>query len=227
MSDVQIFCDFDGTITKEDTLNKFLRTYADKKWLELEDDWLDGKIGSRECTFEQMKLVPELSDDEMKDFIDSIQIDERFVEFISYVKEKNIDFYIVSDGFDYFINTILECNNISGITVFSNHLEVKDRKYICEFPYTSSKCNIKAGMCKCNIVKKYAEKKPPLMYIGDGFSDFCVSHKADILFAKGKLLEYCKNNKNNKRNLIGFRDFKEILDFLKCSKGDEHARYEV
>ena len=43
MNKLQIFCDFDGTITQEDTLNKFLRVYADKKWLELEEEWISGK----------------------------------------------------------------------------------------------------------------------------------------------------------------------------------------
>ena len=36
MKNFQFFCDFDGTITKEDTLNKFLRVYAKTDWLEVE-----------------------------------------------------------------------------------------------------------------------------------------------------------------------------------------------
>lgn len=220
MRNVQIFCDFDGTITKEDTLNKFLRVYADKKWLELEEEWIQGRIGSRECTFEQMKLVPQLSVEEMDSFIESIKIDEHFSAFFDYVKENDIIFNIVSDGFDFFINTILERNNFCGINVFANHMEIKDGKYSCDFPFSNSSCKTGAGMCKCNIVKKHKKENTPLLYVGDGISDFCVSDKANTLFAKGKLLEYCKNNKNAQTRLVRFSGFDEILEFLKSSKGD-------
>ena len=64
MNKLQIFCDFDGTITKEDTLNKFLRVYADKKWLELEEEWISGNDISVETDFTEnwlarMHLAPD------------------------------------------------------------------------------------------------------------------------------------------------------------------------
>ena len=40
MKNFQFFSDFDGTITKEDTLNKFLRVYAKTDWLEVEEKWI-------------------------------------------------------------------------------------------------------------------------------------------------------------------------------------------
>lgn len=215
MSGYQIFCDFDGTITKEDTLNKFLRIYADKKWLELEEEWIHGKIGSKECTLEQMKLVPVLDESEMENFIGGIAIDETFPEFIKYVRENDIDFYIVSDGFDFFINTILKNNGIEGIKIFSNHLHVENGKYVCEFPFANPDCIAASGMCKCSIVKKHKNVTKPLLYVGDGISDFCVSNDLKTIFAKGKLLEYCKKNKEANNGLIGFENFKEILDYLK------------
>lgn len=49
MKNFQFFCDFDGTITKEDTLNKFLRVYAKTDWLEVEEKWMNGAIGSKQC----------------------------------------------------------------------------------------------------------------------------------------------------------------------------------
>ncbi len=215
MRDIQIFCDFDGTITKEDTLNKFLRIYADEKWLEIEDEWIAGKIGSKECIYEQMKLVPKQSAKVLSDFINEIEIDEYFIEFIEYVKKNNIDFYVVSDGFDYFINRILKKYGINDIIVFANHVNLEDEKYVCEFPFTNLDCKAASGMCKCNIVNKYKRPESTVLYIGDGGSDFCVSKKMETIFAKGKLLEYCKCNKIAGSGLMGFGDFKEILDYLK------------
>lgn len=215
MRELQIFCDFDGTITKEDTLNKFLRLYADKKWLDIEEDWVKGEIGSRECTERQMKLVPMLSESELNDFINSIEIDEHFLEFYKFIKKiKNTEFYIVSDGFDYFIKSILEKNGLGEIKVFANNLTIQNGEYICKFPYISENCKIGAGVCKCNIVKKYENKEKQVFYIGDGFSDFCVSKKVPVVFAKGKLLEYCKKSESVGSTIIGFENFKEILNYI-------------
>ena len=82
MKNYQFFCDFDGTITKEDTLNKFLRVYASKYWLEVEDMWVRGEIGSKECIERQMQLFPEMTEKILNDFIDTIEIDKTFPDFL-------------------------------------------------------------------------------------------------------------------------------------------------
>src|SRR5438876_1154800 len=44
-----IFLDFDGTITRRDAIDAILDAYADPQWLDIEDAWKSGRIGSREC----------------------------------------------------------------------------------------------------------------------------------------------------------------------------------
>ena len=87
---LQIFCDFDGTITKKDTLNSFFRTYADTKWLEVEADWRNGKIGSAECIIKQMQLLRDIDTDTVDKFLKNIEIDEYFPEFLEFIKENDI-----------------------------------------------------------------------------------------------------------------------------------------
>lgn len=217
MKEIQIFCDFDGTITKVDTLNQFLKLYADKKWLEIEEKWENGEIGSRECMSEQMKLFSDMTEEKIDKFLSAVELDTYFPEFLKLIQQYNIDFYIVSDGFDLFINKILEKNGIQDIKVFANRLIFNKGSFISKYPYTDDQCSIKAGMCKCNIVKKYRNVTKSLIYIGDGLSDFCVSKKSDLLFAKERLLEYCKKNKNTNEhyNLIGFNNFSDIVFYLK------------
>ncbi len=217
MKNIQVISDFDGTITKADTLNRFLRTYADKEWLIVEDKWIKGEIGSRECIEEQMKLFPSMTKEKMDDFIDSVEIDESFVQFYNYLKKEKIDFCIISDGFDYFINRILLRYGINDAKIFSNKLKFESGKFFTSFPYSSENCERNSGVCKCEVLKnnilgnRIVTKR--VLYAGDGLSDFCVSNKVDILFAKGSLLEYCKNTKID--NLIGFDSFDEIEKYIK------------
>ena len=60
MKEKIIVSDFDGTITKKDTLSTFLELYADKEWLVIEDKWVKGEIGSAECLQKQFDLVDTL-----------------------------------------------------------------------------------------------------------------------------------------------------------------------
>ena len=74
----KIYCDFDGTITKKDAVNTFLELYADPQRTYYEKLWTEGKISSRENAVKQVALLPELSQEKLDEYIDSIEIDEYF-----------------------------------------------------------------------------------------------------------------------------------------------------
>ena len=99
MQDTILVSDFDGTITKIDTLSKFLEDYAEPKWLDIENDWRDGKFGSQECLTKQFALVPHLTPDLIEKFLDTMEIDDGFVPFCKQLKKKNIPIILVGKQF--------------------------------------------------------------------------------------------------------------------------------
>ena len=201
-----IYCDFDGTITKKDAVNTFFEEFASPKWLESEQLWIEGKISSKENAIRQVALLPKISESELNGFINRIEIDDYFLDFVDYVKSKNIKLTILSDGFDLFIQKTLERYNLD-IPYFANKLIYKNKRFSIEFPYYRESCDKKAGMCKCDKVKE-----DKFCYIGDGTSDLCIAKKADVLFASKGLCKYCEENSLNH---IGFKDFCDILKLLK------------
>ena len=206
-----ILSDFDGTITEKDSLFYFFETFADKKWLEVEKDWADGKISSKECLIKEFALVKNLSEKLIDDYLSDTKVDETFVDFYKKIKEKNIDLFVVSDGVDYFINKILEKSGLKGIEIISNHGEFIDGEFVLSFPNDCPNCKNNAGTCKCNVLKNKRKEYQKIIYLGDGTSDFCVADKPDILYAKTKLLNYCKENSID---AISFNNFSDvILDF--------------
>jgi 2,3-diketo-5-methylthio-1-phosphopentane phosphatase len=211
-----VYCDFDGTITKNDCVNKFLSQYADNKWLDIEYQWLEGKIGSKECIKKQMGLIKNISHNELKDFIYSIEIDEYFLDFYNYLNEQNKKLVILSDGFDLFIKETLNIYNISDIKYYANKLLYKNNKFSLLFENSDKNCRTKAGMCKCS---KILEEK--FIYIGDGLSDSCVADKASLLFAKNKLQRFCDENNIN---YISFKTFNDILNYFR-EKGELNAKH--
>lgn len=204
-----ILSDFDGTITQQDALYYFFKKYAASNWLEVEELWAEGKINSKECLIKEFDLVPNLTQRLIDKYLDTVTIDKYFKIFCDLVKKKNIDLIIVSDGIDYFIEKILDNNNIRNLKIISNHGEFIDEKLQLSFPNTDNKCLNQAGTCKCKIVKQMKEIYNEIIYIGDGISDFCVADKADILFAKSSLSKYC-NEKGIQH--IKYENFKGVID---------------
>ena len=202
-----IYCDFDGTITKKDTVNTFFDMFASKKWLEYEQLWIDGKITSKENAVAQVSLLKNVTQKQLNDYIDNIEIDETFFDFISYVNAKNIKFTILSDGFDLFIKKTLEKYNLDNIQFFANHLIYENNSFRIEFPYHNDKCDIGAGMCKCNKVKE-----DTFCYIGDGTSDLCIARKANLLFATKNLQKYCEKNFIKHYTFNSFRNIIDVLE---------------
>lgn len=211
MKDTCILCDFDGTITEKDGLYGFFEEFAMKDWLEVEKLWESNKISSKECLKREFECIPDLNSSLIDNYIKQIKIDEYFKGFLAFLKSQNIDFYIVSDGVDYFINKILQNYEIINVKVISNHFELKNNKFDLTFPYENSNCKKNAGTCKCAVIKKMKEIYGKIIYIGDGTSDYCAANKADILFAKEKLAKYCEKNNIDCIKFTGFNDIHKFL----------------
>lgn len=193
MEKICILSDFDGTITTKDGLYSFIEAYAQDGWEEIEEDWVQGKIDSKECLTEEFKLVPNLSEELISQFIETISIDETFINFYNKIVKKGIDFYIVSDGIDYFIDRILKKYNLNEVKAISNHGEFRGEFFEITFPNDNPNCVNNAGTCKCKVLNDLKKNYDKIIYIGDGASDFCVADKADILYAKKRLLEFCQD----------------------------------
>ncbi len=209
MKDKIVICDFDGTITKKDSINDFLNRFADRKWLDIEDEWVAGRVSTLDAMRLQFGLIKNMTDKKLSDFFDSVEIDDYFKAFYDFAKEKDIKIVIVSDGFEYFIREVLKRHNIDGIEIYSNKFEFKNGEFLMNFPNYNDDCIRKAGTCKCSFIKKFKQIYKNVYYIGDGASDFCPADKVDFLFAKNKLLQYCQ-----KYNIphIQYEDFKGIIN---------------
>lgn len=208
MKNLCVVTDFDGTVTEKDTLYTFFSVYATDKWKEVEQNWVSGLISSKECLIQEFSLVPNLDENLIQTFLKTVTIDKYFKDFYRLMQEKNIDLYIVSDGVDYFINSVLKTFDLDYINVVANHGEFSEGKFNLSFPNNKSVCRKDSGTCKCHVVKELRNLYENIIYVGDGVSDYCVADKADFLFAKSKLLNYCIQN-NIKH--ISYSNYNDII----------------
>lgn len=179
--------DFDGTIAELDVTDAVLEAFAPPKWLEIEQLWQQGMIGSKECLSKQLALI-KAPLEEILAFVEHIEIDDTFIEFVRQLQQAQIPFAIISDGFQVLIDHILAKNGLQGLPVFANELKEENKKLVTAYPYSYDHCT--SGTCKCRTAEQAAQGSPVYL-IGDGQSDFCLAGAADFVYAKAKLVDYC------------------------------------
>lgn len=182
--------DFDNTITAFDVLDDMiLRFSINEAWKALEEKWKRGKIGSKVCLKGQMAGI-RITKQSLDRYLKKIKIDPYFKKLIKLLKANKIRMMILSDDFDYILNSILKNHGISGIKIYSNSLKIENDKLLTSFPLTDKACGT-CGHCKTgSILSNIDRTKSVIYYIGDGASDICPAKHAEIVFAKGHLAEH-------------------------------------
>jgi 2,3-diketo-5-methylthio-1-phosphopentane phosphatase len=187
----RVLLDFDGTISSVDTTDLLLERFADPAWHAIEDDWKAGRIGSRECMVRQIDLV-RATPAEMDAFIATVEIDPGFPGFVDRFRGLGHTLTVLSDGLDRTIRTVLDRADMN-LPYFANHLQWRGGdRWRLTFPHAKGTCSTLAGNCKCG----FADGRPReiTIMVGDGRSDFCVAERADLVLAKGSLLQHCREN---------------------------------
>lgn len=187
---MRVFCDFDGTIARVDTTDVVLTHYARPEWAVVEADWLAGRISAAQCMREQVALIqaPRAALDAL---LDTVPLDPGFPAFVRWAQRSGVPVAVVSDGVDYFIRRVLDRHGLGDLPIVANRLDGGGEWSLAQ-PWSRSDCEAASGVCKCaatGLKNRAAGPGELVVFVGDGRSDFCVSDRADLVFAKHKLAE--------------------------------------
>lgn len=189
----KIFLDFDGTITSNDVGEEIFKKFLDEEIVtQIVKDLLSDRISSRECWEKLCNSTIDIDSNELDKFILSQNVVPTLRMFIEYCEEKKFDVFILSDGFDYYIEKILKKENLHHIKYFSNNLKcTNEGKLIPSFPFYNSDCSSSAN-CKRNHILENSSEQDFTVFIGDGNSDKDAIQYVDFIFAKDDLLKFCE-----------------------------------
>lgn len=200
---LKTFIDFDGTITTEDVGDAFFLRFGGPACTDHVRDYREGRISARECFTREAAEIRALPLDEADAFACSRVLTAGFVEFVRFLRERNLEFHVVSDGLDFYIERILAAQGVEGVSVYSNRLQADPPRVL--FPYPAEGCD-RCACCKRNIMLGCAGEGDIIAYIGEGYSDRCAVQYADIVFAKDDLQRYCQ------RENISYFPYKDFVD---------------
>ncbi len=208
---ISVFVDFDGTITKQDIGDKLFIDFGEfEPWHTM---LVNGEIDIRSYW---QKLVASLDKnltfEKIADYALGFEVDHYFKNFASFCKAKGYKLNIVSDGFDAYIKPIMKELGLDDIPLFINKLIKTDSGFSPEFPGASESCNCLSASCKRNAILVNSGSDDIIVFVGDGYSDFCAAEHSDIVFAKKHLAAYCNKHRIPHYPWSTFFDVYRLLD---------------
>lgn len=202
-----IFSDFDGTITNQDVLDRIITdVYSFEKYKEVESKLIKNELLYEDYLFEMFNNIKyDLSN------ISNNLIDSYFFKFYNWIKNNNIDFYIISSGFKKIIEHLLPYVNCN--LIYGNNIIVNDNQLWNVILYDQkNKCSIDKNI----IIQELLKKNYKSIFIGDGLSDFKVMGKVDYLFCKKDSLLHKKCIDENCKHIV-YENFLEILQYIESN----------
>lgn len=214
----KIFIDFDGTVTTTDVGETMFLEFGNKEKVEeIIEGLLTDRMSSKDCWLALCESVSHINKNELDKFINEVTVEPTFKNFIEFCVNNEIDYFILSDGFDYYIKRILEKEKLGDVKFYSNILEISNNKLIPSFPHLDMDSPESAN-CKRNHIINNSGDEEYTVFIGDGNSDRYAAQFCDFVFAKSDLLKYCERERISYYPFKNFDDVKQIMIKLLSKK---------
>ena len=187
----KIFVDFDGTISKQDIGEEIFRKFGNPEKVEkIIEKLLSDQITAKESWLSLCEAVENLNKNELDEFINSMEIDETFSRFVDYCKDNEMELFVISDGFNYYIDRVFERENLKDLKYYSNKLTIdSNNKLVPSFPYLDHNCTSSAN-CKRNHIINNSGEDEYTIFIGDGNSDKYTVQFCDFIFVLRDRTDY-------------------------------------
>ncbi|MBI3333095.1 MAG: HAD-IB family phosphatase [Candidatus Omnitrophica bacterium] len=201
-----IACDFDGTVTRQDTLVEILNRFGSPRWREIQERVVSGELSIREGLEAEMRTV-KASSEELRSLLrDRVEVDPAFHAFLKRVRAHGIPLVCLSGGFDLCLETVLTQVGLGTLPFLANRLVRNNGSWHVQFPYPSSTCSA-CGHCKGDPIRTWNGQGYRTVFAGNGVTDRCAARLAGLTFAKDELLAW---SRAQGVEAVGFSTFADV-----------------
>ena len=208
-------CDFDATLTIGDVSYAVLDRFVTGDWRPILNDFIAGKLTVEEGMtgmFALAKATPQ----QIEDFIatsDRIVLRPGLRELYAYCRGQGIDMAVISNGMEFYIRRILAKAGWHDIEIYAASADITEQGIRFHFTGPDGKPTMdgfKRAWSKHLCERGYDR----VYYAGDGPADIAPSRDADHVFATGRLLAACEQEK---LVCTPFEDLHEIIEWLEAN----------
>lgn len=179
-----VFCDFDGTVTKQETFVAMLNRFAPEKMKEFGKKLFQKKITLREGVRGVVESIPSCHYRDMVEFIIDKEIREGFEDLLVFLKEADTPFIIISGGLKDSVELRLESymDFIDGIYAPSINASGEFLKIVSAFEEDDEL------VAKVRVMDLFSYDQS--ISIGDGATDHKMALHSTLVFARDRLATF-------------------------------------
>ncbi len=201
-------CDFDGTITEEDTSFFLLDLFAQGDWRRWLQQYREHRIPVGEFNIRAFSLIKEDEKTLLRAIKDKIAIRPGFHELVDYCSGRGFRFVIVSNGLDFYIKAILKRLGLEGVEFHAARAYFDPRGLKVQYIGPDGRelrDNFKEAYLKLFLNQGYR-----VVYVGNGDSDISPAKLAHHVLARGELLDYFQENN------LPCQPFEDLTDVVRA-----------
>ncbi|APV44170.1 2-hydroxy-3-keto-5-methylthiopentenyl-1-phosphate phosphatase [Dehalogenimonas formicexedens] len=212
MTRILLQCDFDGTLTEEDVSFLILDRFAEGDWKSILKDYQEGRIPVGQFNYRAFKLVKQNRATLEKLVRKEARLRPGVRELLDYCRAKGIEFRVVSNGLDFYVQTLLGHNGFGQVEIAASrtlftpngldarYYDIDNHELVDEF--------------KAYHTRRFLNQGYRVLYAGNGVSDVPASRLAEHTFATDSLLDYYRREKLAHTPFSDLRDIVEGLEKL-------------
>ncbi len=206
---VAVLVDFDGTASLRDVGYGLIERFArDDSWQVIDNDYENGRIGSRQAYRLLGRVLRGTPEEWLEAALQRVQLDPGLAPLVAGCRERGWWVEVLSDGWEFYIQPALARARLE-VPVRANRLQTGGGSPLVLTPHLNPLCG-RCGTCKRERVGWLRERGAQVVYVGDGYSDFCAAPRADRVFAKGTLAAHLTDRG------IPFEPFTTLLDVARA-----------
>jgi 2-hydroxy-3-keto-5-methylthiopentenyl-1-phosphate phosphatase len=185
-----VFCDFDGTITAIETFAGMLKEFAPRLSAELMPLMYARKLSLREGVRQILESIPSSCYTDMINYAEDKPIRSGLAELLDFLNIQGIPFIIVSGGLRDMVEAVLKqvptqpplLEQVESI--FAVDIDASGKYLLVNSEFEADT----ELVAKAKVMEKYPARET--IAIGDSLTDINMALKADIVFARDRLIDY-------------------------------------
>lgn len=201
-----VFCDFDGTITAEETFVTVLKKFAPEISAQLIPQMYARQLTLRQGVRQILESIPSALYPKMIELTKLQPIRPGFIELLDWLESEQVPIVVISGGLRGMVEVVLanllpRIHAIHAVDVDTNgsHLRVES-EYEGDTELVS----------KVDVMAQYpADEK---IAIGDSITDLNMALQTSVVFARDRLAQYLDEQQ---KPYILWQDFFQVRDYLK------------
>lgn len=207
-----VFCDFDGTITVNETLRKVLLTFIPETARRILAELDAGTRTLREGVQELVAALPSRCRDAIVELVAAEPLRPGLEEFLGWLERNAIPFVVVSSGFRFYIEARLAPWRDRIHAIHALEVDTSGETMTLRLEHDHPR----EAMPKEWVLRSYACDER--IAIGDSLSDFEMARAADRVFARDRLLRHLQEQG------AAVTPYEDFHDVLRALSGEEAQR---